>query len=67
MLFTHDMTLFSVFVAGMTRPDFEHLDEVFGPALFNTMLLFDFAPREIARMLDWSQRTPISSPVIAAC
>ena len=55
VLFTHDMTLFSVFVAGLTRPDFEHIDGVFGQALFKTMLLFDFAQSEIERMLDWSR------------
>ncbi len=48
------MTLFSVFVAGLKRDDFDHIDHVFGQALFKTMLLFDFEQAEIERMLDWS-------------
>jgi len=55
VLFTHDMTLFSVFVAGLKRDDFDHIDQVFGQAMFKTMLLFDFEQAEIERMLDWSQ------------
>ena len=55
VLFTHDMTLFSVFVAGLKRQDFDHLDDVFGQAMFKTMLLFDFEQVEIERMLDWSR------------
>jgi len=55
VLFTHDMTLFSVFVAGLKRDDFEHIDQVFGQAMFKTMLLFDFEQAEIERMLDWSE------------
>jgi len=55
VLFTHDMTLFSVFVAGLKRDDFEHIDQVFGQAMFKTMLLFDFEQAEIERMLDWSK------------
>lgn len=54
VLFTHDMTLFSVFVVGLKRDDFDHIDHVFGQALFKTMLLFDFEQAEIERMLDWS-------------
>lgn len=54
VLFTHDMTLFSVFVAGLKRDNFERIDQVFGQALFKTMLLFDFEQSEIERMLDWS-------------
>jgi hypothetical protein len=55
VLFTHDMTLFSVFVAGLKRDDFDHIDQVFGQALFKTMMLFDFEQASIERMLDWSR------------
>ena len=55
VLFTHDMTLFSLFVAGLKRPDFEHIDHIFGQTLFKTMLLFDFEQTEVEKMLDWSQ------------
>lgn len=55
VLFTHDMTLFSVFVAGLKRADFDHIDQVFGQAMFKTMRLFDFEQEEIERMLDWSE------------
>ena len=60
VLFTHDMTLFSVFVAGLKRPDFDRIDQVFGQALFKTMLLFDFEQAEIERMLDWSRHNTYS-------
>ncbi len=55
VLFTHNMTLFSIFVAGLKRNDFDHFDDVFGQTLFKTMQLFDFKQSEIERMLDWSQ------------
>ncbi|MDH5785915.1 MAG: hypothetical protein OEZ16_09970 [Chromatiales bacterium] len=55
VLFTHDMTLFSVFVAGLKRDDFDHIDHVFGQAMFKTLLLFDFSQQQIERMLDWSE------------
>lgn len=55
VLFTHDMSLFSVFVAGLTRDDFAHMDEVFGQALFRTLRLCEFGQSEIERMLDWSR------------
>ena len=55
VLFTHDQSLFSVFVAGLKRPDFDRLDEVFGQAMFRTLRLFDFDQRQIEQLLDWSQ------------
>ncbi len=55
LLITHDMSLFSLFVAGLKRPDFEHIDQLFGQAMFRTLRLFDFEQTQIERMLDWSQ------------
>lgn len=55
VLFTHDMSLFSVLVVGLKPDDFVHMDEIFGEALFRTLRLCDFGQSEIARMLDWSR------------
>jgi len=55
VLFTHDATLYSVFVPGLTKPDFEHLDEVFGQRLFKTLLWDEFPQAQIERMLDASR------------
>ena len=52
VLFTHDTTLYSVFVPGLTKPDFEHLDEVFGQRLFKVLLWDEFPQAQIERMLD---------------
>lgn len=52
VLFTHDATLYSVFVPGLTRPDFEHLDEVFGQRLFKALLWDEFPQAQIEKMLD---------------
>jgi hypothetical protein len=54
-MFTHDMTLFTLFSAGLKRTEFDHIDFVFGEVLFKTMRLFDFEQLQIERMLDWSQ------------
>ncbi len=55
VLFTHDATLFSFFVPGLRRPDFDHFDVVFGEGLFRTLRLFDFNQDQIEEMLDWSR------------
>jgi len=52
VLFTHDATLYSVFVPGLTKSDFEHLDEVFGQRLFKTLLWEEFQQKPIEKMLD---------------
>ena len=43
VLFTHDTTLFSFFVPGLRRPDFDHFDVVFGEGLFRSLRLFDLS------------------------
>ncbi|MCG8425808.1 MAG: hypothetical protein MI754_00455 [Chromatiales bacterium] len=55
VLFTHDKTLFSLFVAGLKCPDFDAMDMVFGQALFRALRLFDFEQLQIERMLDLSR------------
>lgn len=52
VLFTHDATLYSVFVPGLKQPDFGHLDEVFGQRLFKAMRWDEFSQTQIERMLD---------------
>jgi hypothetical protein len=52
VLFTHDATLYSIFVPGLKKPEFEHLDEVFGQRLFKTLLWDEFPQAQIEKMLD---------------
>ncbi len=52
VLFTHDATLYSVFVPGLKKPEFEQLDEVFGQRLFKALLWDEFPQVQIERMLD---------------
>jgi hypothetical protein len=52
VLFTHDATLYSVFVPGVKKPEFEHLDEVFGQRLFKALLWDGFPQEQIETMLD---------------
>ena len=52
VLFTHDLTVYSVFVPGLKKPDFEHLDVVFGERLFKALLWDEFSQTQIERMLE---------------
>ncbi|KAF0191935.1 MAG: hypothetical protein FD165_1269 [Gammaproteobacteria bacterium] len=52
VLFTHDATLYSVFVPGLKKPEFEHLDEVFGQRLFKALLWDGFPQTQIEWMLE---------------
>jgi len=52
LLFTHDTTLFSLFVPGVTKPDYRYFPDLFGQALFRTMRQFDFPQEKIESMLD---------------
>ena len=52
VLFTHDRTLYSVFVPGLKKADFERLDEVFGQRLFKALMWDEFAQTQIERMLE---------------
>jgi len=59
LLFTHDSTLFSLFVPGVAKPDFRHLPDMFGQALFRTMRQFDFSQPQIESMLDRSRNVQV--------
>ena len=52
VLFTHDLTLYSVFVPGLKKPDFAHLDAVFGERLFKALMWDNFSQFQIERMLE---------------
>jgi len=52
VLFAHDATLYSVFVPGLKKPEFERLDEVFGQRLFKTLLWDEFSQDWIERALE---------------
>ncbi len=52
VLFTHDQTLFSIFVPGLKKPDFAHLDGVFGQRVFKALVWEGFSQTRIERMLD---------------
>jgi hypothetical protein len=52
VLFTHDKTLFSVFVPGLKKPEFAHLDEVFGQRVFKALVWGEFSQSQVERMLD---------------
>lgn len=52
VLFTHDTTLYSVFVPGLKKPDFTRLEQVFGQRLFKALLWESFPQDQIEPMLD---------------
>ena len=52
VLFTHDATLYSVFVPVLKKPEFERLDEIFGQRLFKALLWDEFPQVQIERMLE---------------
>ena len=55
VLFTHDTTLYSVFAPGLKKPEFEHLEAVFGERLFKALLWEGFPQNLIEKMLDASR------------
>jgi len=52
VLFAHDETLYSVFVPGLRKPEFEQLDEVFGQRLLKALVWDEFSQTQIERMLE---------------
>jgi hypothetical protein len=52
VLFTHDATLYSVFVPGLKKPEFDNLPDVFGQCLFKTLLWEQFPQAHIEVMLE---------------
>lgn len=52
VLFTHDKTLYSVFIPGLKKAEFERLDEVFGQRLFKALLWDEFPQTQVEQMLE---------------
>ncbi len=52
VLFTNDSTLYSLFVPGLRKADFEQLPQVFGQSLFRALRLEDFSQQQIEVVLD---------------
>ena len=52
VLFTHDATLYSIFVPGLKKPEFERLDDVFGQRLFKALVWDEFPQAQIEQMLE---------------
>ncbi len=52
ILFTHDATLYSFFVPGLKKPQFENVREVFGHNLFKNLLWENFPQNQIEIVLD---------------
>ena len=52
VLFTHEQTLYSVFVPGLKKPEFQCLDDVFVQALFKQLRTERFTQGQIERILE---------------
>ena len=52
VLFTNDQTRYSFLVAGLKKPDFKCLDEVFRQGLFRCLRLDDIPQEAIEKVLD---------------
>ncbi len=52
VLFTNSDTLYSIFVFGLKRTDFDHLDEVFRQSLFRRLNIEGFSQVQIEKALD---------------
>ena len=52
VLFTNDMTLYSVFVPGLRKPQFQGIADVFGQAVFRSLRLAEFTQVQIETILD---------------
>ncbi len=52
VLFTNDETLFSIFVPGLKKPDFQSLDNIFTQILFRSLRTEGFNQKQIERVLD---------------
>lgn len=52
VLFTHDKTLYTFFVAGLTKPQFQNFDEVFRQNLFRSLVSENLPQKQIEIFLD---------------
>ena len=60
VLFTHDRTLFSFFVPGLKKPQFQNFQEIFGQNLFKNLRRENFPQGQIEIMLEEHQEIAIS-------
>jgi len=51
VLFTNDKTLYSFFVPGLKKPEFNHFDELFRQYLFKSLMNEGFSQLQIERVL----------------
>ena len=52
ILFTHDLTLYTFFVPGLTKPHFQNFDEVFRQNLFKNLISENLPQKQIEIFLD---------------
>ncbi len=52
ILFTHDKTLYSLFIPGLLKTHFQNIREVFGQELFKSLLSEDLSQKHIELVLD---------------
>ena len=52
VLFTNDLTLYSVFVPGLRKPEFQRIVDVFGQAVFRSLRLDGLSQNQIEAVLD---------------
>jgi hypothetical protein len=52
VLFTNNDTLYSIFVFGLKRADFDHLDEIFRQGLFRRLKIEGFSQIQIEKALE---------------
>ena len=52
VLFTNDSTLYSMFVRGLRKPQFQRIKDVFGQSLFHSLRLGGFAQPQIETVLE---------------
>jgi len=60
VLITNDTTLYSVFIAGLRKPEFEMFPEIFCQALFKNLRCDNFSQQQIERILDEYRETGIA-------
>jgi|LGVF01.1.fsa_nt_gb hypothetical protein len=60
VLFTHDTTLYSFFVHGLKKPDFENIREVFRQNFFKSLIAEDMPQKQIEIFLEANREIIIS-------
>jgi hypothetical protein len=55
VIFTNDKTLFTLFVPGLRKPEFDHFDELFRQYLFKGLLNEGFSQSKIESVLNEHQ------------